>query len=226
MTEIQKKLFALQDKEYGNFSAKLNPVVPRESVIGVRVPEIRILAKTLHKEGNYQSFLRELPHKYFEENMIHGLIIENINDYDKCVETLEKFLPFVDNWAVCDSISPKVLKNNKDKLISKIYEWSNSGETYTARFGLKMLMTHFLDEDFKKEYLNLAASVKGEDYYLKMMVAWFFATALAKRWEETVTYIENYSLENWVHNKTISKARESYRISSEQKEYLNKFKIK
>ncbi len=226
MTEIQKKLFALQDQEYGDFSAKLNPGVPRESIIGVRVPETRVLAKTLHKEGNYQNFLRELPHKYFEENMLHGLIIENINDYDKCVETLEKFLPFVDNWAVCDSISPKVFKNNKDKLISKIYKWSNSGETYTARFGLKMLMTHFLDEDFKKEYLNLAASVKGEDYYLKMMVAWFFATALAKRWEETVTYIENYSLENWVHNKTISKARESYRISSEQKEYLNKFKIK
>ena len=226
MTEIQKKLFALQDQEYGDFSAKLNPGVPRESIIGVRVPETRVLAKTLHKEGNYQNFLRELPHKYFEENMLHGLIIENINDYDKCVETLEKFLPFVDNWAVCDSISPKVFKNNKDKLISKIYKWSNSGETYTARFGLKILMTHFLDEDFKKEYLNLAASVKGEDYYLKMMVAWFFATALAKRWEETVTYIENYSLENWVHNKTISKARESYRISSEQKEYLNKFKIK
>ena len=226
MTEIQKKLFALQDQEYGDFSAKLNPGVPRESIIGVRVPETRVLAKTLHKEGNYQNFLRELPHKYFEENMLHGLIIENINDYDKCVETLEKFLPFVDNWAVCDSISPKVFQNNKDKLISKIYKWSNSGETYTARFGLKILMTHFLDEDFKKEYLNLAASVKGEDYYLKMMVAWFFATALAKRWEETVTYIENYSLENWVHNKTISKARESYRISSEQKEYLNKFKIK
>ena len=226
MTEIQKKLFALQDQEYGDFSAKLNPSVPRESIIGVRVPETRVLAKTLHKEGNYQNFLRELPHKYFEENMLHGLIIENINDYDKCVETLEKFLPFVDNWAVCDSISPKVFKNNKDKLISKIYKWSNSGETHTARFGLKILMTHFLDEDFKKEYLNLAASVKGEDYYLKMMVAWFFATALAKQWEETVSYIENYSLENWVHNKTISKARESYRISSEQKEYLNKFKIK
>ena len=226
MTEIQKELFAFQDKKYGDFSAKLNPGVPRESVIGVRVPKIRILAKKLYKEKNYQGFLRELPHRYFEENMLHGLIVESINDYDECVEALEKFLPFIDNWAVCDSISPKVFKKHKKELILKIYQWVNSGETYTARFGLKMLMSHFLDEGFKKEYLDLAAGAEGEDYYLKMMVAWFFATALAKQWEETVSYIENYSLEEWVHNKTISKARESYRISREQKEYLNKFKIK
>lgn len=225
MTNIQKQLYNLSDKDYAAFQAKLTPTVPREAFIGVRVPDVRKLAKELYKEGNYQKFLNELPHKYYDENMLHGLILSEFKDYDQCICEVDKFLPYVDNWAVCDIMSPKCFKKNKERLIEKIREWSESDAVYTSRFGIEMLMSHFLDSDFKKEYLEIPAKVSLDDYYAKMMVAWFFATALTKQWDATISYIEKNRLEVWTHNKTIQKARESYRISDEQKEYLRSLKI-
>ena len=226
MKEIQEKLFSLQDEEYADFQAKLTPTVNRDSFIGVRVPIARKYAKEIVKRPVLDLFLDELPHKYYDENMLHGLVISEIKDYDRCIIEVDKFLPYVDNWAVCDIMSPKVFKKNKEKLLSKIKEWSISKDTYTCRFGLEMLMTHYLDDEFKKECLDIPARVKSEEYYVNMMIAWFFATALAKQWDSTIVYIENKQLSKWTHNKTIQKAIESNRISKEQKEYLRSLKIK
>ena len=222
--KIQKELFALQDKEYMRFLSKLTPNISEDTIIGVRIPEIRKLAKKLVKNNEYEDFLKELPHKYYDENLLHGAIISENKDFENCIELLNSFLPFVDNWAVCDTISPKIFKNHKKELIEKIKEWSQSDKTYTCRFGVEMLMTHFLDEDFKKEYLEMVANIHSEEYYVKMVIAWFFATALAKQWDYAVIYLENNRLDVWVHNKTIQKARESLRISMEKKEYLKKLK--
>ena len=224
LTEIQEKLFELADAEYADFQAKLTPTINRELFIGVRVPNVRKLAKEIYKAGDYAEFLDELPHKYYDENMLHGLILSEFKDYDDCIAGVDKFLPYVDNWAVCDIMSPKCFKKNKAKLMTKIIEWSESDAVYTSRFGMEMLMTHFLDDDFKKEYLDIPARVHIDDYYAKMMVAWFFATALTKQWDATISYIESGKLEPWTHNKTIQKARESYRILPEQKEYLKTLK--
>ena len=224
--EIQKELFSLQDKKYMKFLSKLTPNVPEDTIIGVRIPEIRKLAKKLVKNNEYEDFLKELPHKYYDENLLHGAIISENKDFENCIELLDSFLPFVDNWAVCDTISPKIFKKHKKELIEKIKEWSQSDKTYTCRFGVEMLMTHFLDEDFKKEYLEMVANIHSEEYYVKMVVAWFFATALAKQWDYAVIYLENNKLDVWVHNKTIQKARESLRISLEKKEYLKGLKRK
>lgn len=221
---IQKKLKELSDIEYAKFQAKLTPNVDESLFIGVRVPMVRKLAKEIYSSNQHTSFIRRLPHKYYDENMLHGLILSEYKDYIECVKDVDSFLPYVDNWAVCDIMSPKCFKKNKDKLINKIVEWTKSDKTYTCRFGLEMLMSHFLDEDFKKEYLDIPVSIKLEDYYVKMMVAWFFATALTKQWESTIPFIENNCLEKWTHNKTIQKARESFRISNEQKEYLKALK--
>ena len=222
--KIQKELFALQDKEYMKFLSKLTPNVSEDTIIGVRIPEIRKLAKKLVKNNEYEDFLKELPHKYYDENLLHGAIISESKNFEKCIKLLDNFLPFVDNWAVCDTISPKIFKKHKKELIEKIKEWSQSDKTYTCRFGVEMLMTHFLDEDFKKEYLEVVADIHSEEYYVKMVVAWFFATALAKQWDYAVIYLEDNRLDVWVHNKTIQKARESLRISLEKKEYLKKLK--
>ena len=222
--KIQKELFALQDKEYMKFLSKLTPNVSEDTIIGVRIPEIRKLAKKLVKNNEYEDFLKELPHKYYDENLLHGAIISESKNFEKCIKLLDNFLPFVDNWAVCDTISPKIFKKYKKELIEKIKEWSQSDKTYTCRFGVEMLMTHFLDEDFKKEYLEMVADIHSEEYYVKMVVAWFFATALAKQWDYAVIYLEDNRLDVWVHNKTIQKARESLRISLEKKEYLKKLK--
>lgn len=221
---ILERLYELEDKEYAAFQAKLTPGVPVESFIGVRVPRARKLAKELVKANEYNEFLGELPHKYYDENMLHGLIISELKDYERCIDELEKFLPFVDNWAVCDIMSPKVFKKNKSRLFNKITEWSKSEHLYTVRFGIEMLMSFYLDDDFESDYLDIAAAVHSEEYYLKMMIAWFFATALAKQWEATIPYIENNKLDTWIHNKTIQKARESYRITPEQKDYLKTLK--
>lgn len=221
---FREELFALQDAEYGDFQAKLTPGIPREAFIGVRVPEVRKLAKRLSKEAEAPEFLKELPHKYYDENMLHGLLLCEIKNYDGCIEAVDRFLPYVDNWAVCDIMSPKIFKKNKSALLEKIREWSASDKTYTCRFGIEMLMSHYLDDDFKAEYLEIPASVHSEEYYVKMMIAWFFATALAKQWDSAIKYIENNRLDVWVHNKTIQKARESYRITPEQKEYLKSLK--
>lgn len=217
---FRDELFALQDTEYADFQAKLTPGIPRDLFIGVRVPLVRTLAKKLFKEQETREFLKELPHKYYDENMLHGLLLSEMKDYDACVEAVDEFLPYVDNWAVCDIMSPKIFKKNKFALLEKIREWSASEKTYTCRFGIEMLMSYFLDEDFKPEYLDIPAMVHSEEYYVQMMVAWFYATALAKQWDATVKYIEDNRLDTWTHNKTIQKARESYRITPEQKEYL------
>lgn len=217
---------ALQDKEYAAFQSKLTPGIPEEKFIGVRVPEARKLAKMIYKSGEYEAFLLQLPHANYDEDMLHGLILSEEKDYEQCVKYVDAFLPFVDNWAVCDIMSPKVFKKNKDKLIDKIREWSASDHVYTCRFGMEMLMSHYLDDDFRPEYLEIPAGVISEEYYVNMMIAWFFATALAKQWDATIPYIEKNKLGIWVHNKTIQKARESYRITEEQKEYLKSLKRK
>ncbi|BBM54826.1 hypothetical protein JMUB3936_1110 [Leptotrichia wadei] len=224
--KIQKELFSRQDKEYMKFLSKLTPNVSEDTIIGVRIPEIRKLAKKLVKNNEYEDFLKELPHKYYDENLLHGAIISENKDFENCIELLDNFLPFIDNWAVCDTISPKIFKKHKKELIEKIKEWSQSDKTYTCRFGVEMLMTHFLDEDFKKEYLEMVANIHSEEYYVKMVVAWFFATALAKQWDYAVIYLENNRLDVWVHNKTIQKARESLRILEDKKGYLKGLKRK
>lgn len=216
---------ALQDISYADFQAKLIPNIPRYLFIGVRVPELRKLAKKVIEDPETSKFLKDLPHKYYDENMLHGLIISEIKNYDACLVAVDEFLPYVDNWAVCDIMSPKIFKKNKKALLEKIKEWSASEKTYTCRFGIEMLMSHFLDDDFKAEYLEIALSVKSEDYYVQMMVAWFFATALAKEWDATIKYIEDHRLDRWTHNKAIQKARESRRITPKEKEYLKSLKV-
>ncbi len=223
---IVDRLYELADEKNAAFSAKLTPNIDASSFIGVRVPKARALAKEIYKENSYAEFFKQLPHKYYDENMLHGLIISQIKDYDTCIAELEKFLPYVDNWAVCDIMSPTIFKKNKEKLIVKIKEWIASDHDYTCRFGMGMLMTHFLDEDFKPEYLELPAAVRSEEYYVNMMIAWFFATALAKQWDATLPYLKENRLDVWSHNKTIQKARESYRITSEQKAILKEMKRK
>ena len=223
--KAQELLFQFQDKDYRDFQSKLIPTIPRDTVIGVRTPAIRKLAKEYAKDPESTVFLEQLPHIYYDENILHALLVAEIKDYDTCVKEVEHFLPYVDNWTVCDIFSPKVFRKNKDKLIEKIREWPTSGHSYTCRFGIEMLMTHFLDGEFRPEYLEIPATVHSEEYYVNMMIAWFYATALAKQWDDTIGYIEEKRLAPWTHNKTIQKARESYRITSEQKEYLKNLKV-
>lgn len=226
MKSITESLFELRDEEYAKFQAKLTPSVAPELFIGVRVPDVRKLAKLLKNDPDAEAFMQVLPHKYYDENMLHGLLISDIKDYDKAVEETNRFLPYIDNWAVCDIMSPKVFKKHKDKLIVSIRKWAGSKETYTIRFGIEMLMSHYLDEDFNEEYLEIPAKIRSGEYYVNMMTAWFFATALAKQWESVIPYIEKKRLDKWTHNKTIQKAVESYRITDEQKAYLKSLKIK
>lgn len=221
---ITEELFALQDVAYADFQAKLTPNIPRERFIGVRVPEARKLAKRLAQEPEAAIFLRDLPHTYYDENILHSLLLSEMKDYDACVAAVDAFLPYVDNWAVCDILSPKIFNKHKTALLEKIKEWSASKKTYTCRFGIEMLLSHFLDEDFKPAYLEIPASVHREEYYVRMMTAWFFATALAKQWDATIDYLEDRRLDTWTHNKTIQKARESKRITPKQKEYLKTLK--
>ncbi len=224
MTEIQSMLFGLRDEKYALFIAKLTPTIDSESVIGVRMPILRQKAKEIVKSQDVSAFLQQLPHQYYEENILHGLLLGEIKDYNFCVEKLNEFLPYVDNWAVCDITSPKIFKKNKQHLLPQIVAWTKTEHVYTIRFGIEMLMSHFLDDDFKEEYLAITAGVKHEDYYVKMMVAWFFATALAKQWNATLSYIKERKLTDWTHRKTIQKACESYRITAEQKELLRRLK--
>ncbi|MCR4933447.1 MAG: DNA alkylation repair protein [Lachnospiraceae bacterium] len=226
MEKLQKALFDNQDKEYRVFQQKLMPGIDLNDIIGVRLPVIRKIAKENAKTEDAKKFLDSLPHKYYDENQLHGFLINQIKDYDECVKRIDEFLPYVDNWAVCDSINPKMLSKHKEELIKDIKRWVSSKETYTIRHGIHMLMAFFLDSDFKKEYLEIPAKIVSEEYYVNMMIAWFFATALAKKWDETITYIEEKKLPVWVHNKTIQKAIESYRVNEEHKQYLRTLKIK
>ena len=224
--EIRQGLFALKDEKYREFHKKLIPTVDENTVIGIRTPALRKYAKEVSGTPGAEVFMQTLPHEYYEENNLHGFLIEGMKDYDECIVCLDAFLPYVDNWATCDLISPKVFKKHKDELLVKIKEWMASDRVYTIRFGMEMLMTHFLDEDFKPEYLGMAADVHSEEYYVNMMIAWVFATALAKQYEASLPYIENHCMDRWTHNKTIQKAIESYRITDEQKRYLKSLKIK
>ncbi len=234
---IQEALFNAQDLKFKAFHSRLIPTIPADTVIGVRTPELRRIAKEFCSDSGIEKFLDKLPHKYYDENQIHSFILSGIKDFDECVEQVEKFLAYVDNWATCDQLRPKVLGKsleNRKKLLEFIKLWVRgrlaSGEqveddTYVVRFGIEMLMSYFLDGDFKPEYLKWVAKVHREDYYVKMMVAWYFATALAKQYEATLPFIQGRKLEPWTHNKAIQKAIESYRITPEQKAYLKKLKV-
>lgn len=227
MTEtIRRELFEMQDIKYREFQAKLMPTVNPEKMIGVRTPELRKYAKQVIKSGDAAEFINELPHEYFDENQLHAFIISEMKDYEKCIAEVNRFLSYVDNWATCDQLSPKVFKKHKDELLREIRKWIRSEETYTIRFGIGMLMQHFLDEDFKAEYPEMVAAVKSEEYYVNMMIAWYFATALAKQYDEVVSFIQNNRLDKWTHNKAIQKSAESNRISPEKKEYLKSLKQK
>lgn len=224
--EIRERLWKYQDDEYGDFQCRLTPGLKREAFIGVRVPDVRKLAKEYKESKEAEDFLSELPHEYYDENMLHSILLSQIREYDHCMEKVKAFLPYIDNWAVCDTLSPKVFGRHKEQLLEEIRMWIRSGETYTCRFGIGMLMRHFLDEDFKAEYLQLVSSVVSEEYYVKMMAAWYFATALSKQWKDTIYVLEENILSPWVHNKTIQKAIESYRITEEEKKYLRTLRRK
>ena len=223
---IQKELFSLQDKQYLEFQGGLIPTVDPASMIGVRTPELRALAKKCKKEDSIGTFLSELPHKYFEENQLHAFIISETKDYESCIKIVNEFLPYVDNWATCDQMSPKVFKKYKNELLKEIKKWLRSDRTYTVRFGIKMLMTHYLDDDYKPEYTRLVTEVRSEEYYINMMIAWYLATALAKQWDSVIPIIEENKLDIRTHNKAIQKSVESNRITPEQKTYLRSLKRK
>ena len=248
VTPIQEQLFALQDKEYQSFHSRLIPNIRSEYIIGVRMPAVRRLAKTLYQQGDYDAFLHHLPHTYYEENNLHGALICEMRDYATCIAALDRFLPYVDNWATCDILRPKAFataaKQHSERLLTDIQRWLHSDAPYTIRFGIEMLMTYYLDNHdeqsdsktyldnhdepcsskttatFRAEYLDWAAQITHNHYYVRMMVAWFFATALAKQYEATLPYIEQHRLPAWTHQKTIQKAIESFRITAEQKAYL------
>lgn len=221
---VYERLAAHADEKYRDFQAKLVPNIPKEKILGVKTPDMRRIAKELFGTAEAESFLRELPHGYYEENLVHFFIIAMIRDFDECAKAVEEFLPYVDCWPVCDQSSPKAFAKNHERLLPLIRKWLDSDHVYTVRFGIRMLMNEFLGEDFRPEYPEWVASLKNEDYYVRMMVAWYFATALAKRYDETVPYIENRRLDPWTHKKAIQKAIESFRVSDEHKEYLKTFR--
>lgn len=223
--EIKETLFAQQDTAYRDFQAKLIPGLESGAMIGVRTPALRKLAKQLAKREEINDFLNILPHTYFDENQLHAFIVSERKDFEQCVEEVNLFLPYVDNWATCDQMSPKVFKKHRQELLPYIREWLAANQTYTVRFGIGMLMEHFLDDDFDQAYPEMVSKVRSEEYYVNMMVAWYFATALAKQYDAVLPYIEENRLAPWTHNKAIQKAVESYRISTEQKLYLKGLKV-
>lgn len=222
--DLRKELFLLEDVKYKKFQGGLIPSLDSASMIGVRTPDLRRLAKEMGGEDR-DKFLASLPHSYFEENQIHAFIISSMKDFDQCISFLEAFLPYVDNWATCDQMSPVSFKKNRSRLLPFVLSWLESGHAYTVRFAIKVLMSHFLDSDFDPVYPEIVCSLKSEDYYVKMMVSWYFATALCKRYEEVIHFLEERRLEEWTHNRSIQKAVESYRISDNRKEYLKTLRI-
>lgn len=223
---IRETLLSLQDGEFAAFQARLLPNIAPERIIGVRTPELRKLAKQLRGSSAGEAFLKALPHEFFEENNLHAFLLCEIKDFERCVQAVEEFLPYVDNWATCDQLRPKAFARNKQALLPHIRSWLDPDREYTRRFGIGMLMSHFLDEDFREEYLRWVSDIHSEEYYVNMMIAWYFATALAKQYEAALPFIENRRLDPWVHNKTIQKALESFRVSDERKIYLKTLKIK
>lgn len=224
MTAIQQQLFAQQDLTYRDFSARLMPTVPKEQVIGVRTPVVRRMAKELAGSAQAREFLSCLPHTYFEENNLHAFLLERIADFPACLAAVERFLPYVDNWATCDQLCPRAFQKQPAALLESVQRWLASDHVYTVRFGIGMLMRWFLDDDFSPAYLQWVAALRSDEYYINMMIAWYFATALAKQYDSTVPFLESGCLPVWTHNKAIQKARESLRIPPERKQYLKTLK--
>lgn len=225
MEKLKPVLFSMADENYRDFQSKLMPTVTKEKIIGIRTPLLRKFAKDFSKNPEAEVFIGNLPHEYYEENNLHAFLLEYITDFKECAEAVTVFLPFVDNWATCDSMSPKIFKKHKTELLEYIEKWLSAKDTYSVRFGIKMLMEHFLGEDFSAEYPERVAKIKSEEYYIRMMQAWYFATALAKQYDAVLPFIENRDLEKCTHNKTIQKAIESYRITDGRKEYLKTLKM-
>ena len=223
---IREELFALQDVKYRDFQSKLIPNIPPETMIGVRTPALRKLAAQAGKEEDVGDFLADLPHAYFDENQLHAFIISGIRDFESCMSEVERFLPYVDNWATCDQMSPRVFRKRKAELLDHIHGWIVSGRTYTIRFAVGMLMEHFLDEEFDPAYPEMVSQIRSDEYYVNMMTAWYFATALAKQYDSILPYLEEHRLDKWTHNKTIQKAVESFRITPEQKTYLRSLRCR
>ena len=222
---VRERLFALRDEENAAFVARLAPTLSPDNILGGRQPDCRALAKELCREADIGEFLAELPHRYLDENNLHALILNEEKDYTAAVAAVDAFLPYVDNWATCDSLRPKAFKKHPPALPDECRRWMQSGETYTVRFGIEMLMTHYLDADFRPEYLKEVSIIESKEYYVNMMIAWYFATALAKQYDAAIPYIEQRRLNTWTHNKTIRKAIESYRVPDGQKAYLRPLKI-
>ena len=223
---ILDELFRLQDSDYRAFQCKLIPTVDPGAVIGVRTPDLRNLAKELRGTDTANRFLKTLPHSYFDENQLHAFLLSDMKDFAACLEAVQVFLPFIDNWATCDQLSPGVFRKNREPLLAPVRQWIGSGKTYPVRFGIGMLMQHYLDDRFDPSFPEIVASVHSEEYYVRMMIAWYFATALAKQYTAVIPFLEQYRLDPWVHNKAIQKAIESYRIRSDQKDYLRTLKQK
>lgn len=223
--DVPKRLAELKDSDYRSFHIRLIPTVDESTVIGVRVPQLRKLAGELWKSGQYASFMRELPHRYYEEYNLHAFLIEKIKDYNMCIRELDRFLPYVDNWATCDSLSPPIFKSHTAELYNDIKRWLKCRETYTVRFAVKTLMNRYSGEKFAPEHLDVAASAVREEYYIKMAVAWYFSTVMTFHFDEVCTYLQKHTLDTWTHNKAIQKAKESYRLSAEQKRYIEFLKI-
>ena len=222
---VREELFRLRDEKYKAFQAKLIPTVDPDTVIGVRLPAVHVLAKDMLKREDVSDFLRAVPHAYYDENQLHAFVLNGLKDYDVCLSEIERFLPYVDNWAVCDSLAPKVFRKHRAELTERTRGWLASGETYTVRFGIGVLMRFFLDEAFDSTYPAMVAAVRSDEYYVNMMIAWYFATALAKQYEAALPYLEDRHLDPWTHNKTIQKAVESYRVTDERKTYLKTLRL-
>ena len=222
--KIQEELFKLQDISYKEFHSKLIPTIDKNTIIGIRIPLLRSYAMKIKYTKEADKFLNTLPHTYYDENVLHALLLSEMTDYETFVKSIQAFLPYIDNWAVCDVLKPKSIKKHKQIFIDEIKSWISSKDTYTIRFGVVMLMTYYLDEDYQKDYLNYPLQVKSDEYYVNMAISWFYATALAKHYDEVVEILKDKKLSVWIHNKTIQKAIESYRITKEQKEELKKLK--
>ena len=226
MTDLQKDLFLLKDDEYKTFHSKLMPTINPDTIIGIRIPILRKFAKDFSKKEEAQNFISQLPHEYYEENNLHAFILETIKDYNSAIKKTEEFLPYIDNWATCDMFMPKTFKEHTNELLPTIKKWLKSDSIYTIRYAIGLLMKLYLDKNFNPEYLELVSSIRSNEYYVNMMISWYFATALAKQYDYSIKYLTEKKLDTWVHNKTIQKAIESYRISTETKEYLKTLKIK
>ena len=226
LEQIREDLFRMQDLTYRDFQSRLLPTVAPETLIGVRTPALRDYAKRLGKTEDAAAFLQKLPHTYFDENQLHAFLLCEMKDFERCMDEVNRFLPYIDNWATCDQMSPKVFKKHRAALLAQIPAWLASEKSYTVRFVVGMLMQHFLDEDFAPAYPDMVAALRSEEYYVNMMIAWYFATALAKQYEAALPFLENRRLSPWTHNKAIRKAVESFRVTPEQKAYLRSLKIK